>query len=90
MEEKMNIHSKNFVLMPRHLRRFNGDLVKLFDGRKGKILYPYIIVSEGKTKVAVLLEKKENFTKLHQIISSDKDRKIIAQRDNKFSELKIR
>lgn len=88
----MNIQSKNFVLLPRHLRRFNGCLVKLFDGRKGKIVYPYLMVSDGNSRLAVMIEKQENFKDVYQIISkgdkSCKD-KILAQRKNEFSDLKV-
>lgn len=87
----MDIHSKNFVLMPRHLRRFNGCLVKLFDGRRGKICYPYMIVSDGPSKLPMMLEKQENFKAIHQLIKQDttKQEKIIALRKNKAEALRI-
>lgn len=86
----MNIQSKNFVLMPRHLRRFNGCFVQLFDGRKGKITYPYIIVSDGKAKLPVMIERKENFQEIQMLLrKADVGYDIFAERKNKFADLKV-
>lgn len=87
----MKIESKNFVLMPRHLRRFNGSVVQLFDGRKGKIAYPYLIISDGNKKYPMMLEKKENFQEI-QLLLTKAERKryeVFADRKNKFAELKV-
>ncbi|KXT59242.1 hypothetical protein [Lactococcus sp. DD01] len=86
----MKIESKNFVLMPRHLRRFNGNVVQLFDGRKGKINYPYLMVSDGNTKLPVMVERKENFQEIQMILKKEKvGYSIFAERKNKFAELKV-
>ncbi|KAA8712571.1 hypothetical protein F4V47_06445 [Lactococcus garvieae subsp. garvieae] len=86
----MKIESKNFVLMPRHLRRFNGSVVQLFDGRKGKITYPYLIVSDGNTKLPVMIERKENFQEIRQILKKGKSGySILAERKSKFAELRV-
>lgn len=68
----MKIESKNFVLMPRHIRRFNGSVVQLFDGRKGKITYPYLMVLDGNTKLPVMIERKENFQKIQMLLKKKK------------------
>ena len=86
----MKIESKNFVLMPRHLRRFNGSVVQLFDGRKGKITYPYLMVSDGNKKLPVMIERKENFQEIQQILKKGKSGySILAERKSKFAELKV-
>lgn len=86
----MKIESKNFVLMPRHLRRFNGCVVKLFDGRKGKITYPYLMVSDGNTKLPVMIERKENFQEIQTLLKKEEvGYSVIAERKNKFAELKV-
>lgn len=86
----MKIESKNFVLLPRHLRRFNGSVVQLFDGRKGKITYPYLMVSDGNTKLPVMIERKENFQEIQILLKKEKvGYSIFAERKSKFSDLKV-
>lgn len=41
----MNIKSKYFVLMPRHLRKFNGSTIEMFGDEKGQLIYPYVSAS---------------------------------------------
>lgn len=43
----MNIKSKDFVLMPRHLRKFNGSTIEMFGDEKGQLIYPYVLVSRN-------------------------------------------
>ena len=86
----MKIETKNFILLPRHLRCFNGCLVTLFDGRKGKITYPYILVSEGKLKHPMMIEKKGNFQEIQQVMKKSETGYVpIATRKNKYTELKV-
>ena len=86
----MKIESKNFILMAKHLRRFNGSVVQLFDGRKGKIVYPYLMVSDGNTKLPVMIERKENFQEIQKLLKKEKiGYSVFAERKSKFAELKV-
>lgn len=86
----MDIKSKDFVLMPRHLRRFQGCLVQLFDGRKGKIAYPYLMVSDGNKMLPIMLEKRENFQEIHLLLKKEKvGQRIFAKRKNQTTSLRV-
>ena len=83
----MKCDAKGFVLMARHLRKYNGATVKLFDGRRGKIAYPYILISEGTTKSPLMIENLGNYQVIHQVILNNK---VLAERRCENGQLKIK
>ena len=55
----MNIKSKDFVLMPRHLRKFNGSTVEMFGDEKGQlyILMYWFLETEKNIQCLLRTEK---------------------------------
>ena len=82
----MKNNIEHLVLRKRDLRRYNGAVVKLFDGRRGKVAYPYIILSEGNKKRPVMIENNENFKEIHKLII---DKKVFAERKTNSCSLKV-
>lgn len=81
----MNIKSKDFVLMPRHLRKFNGSTIELFGDQKGQLMYPYVFVSRNGKKYPISIETRKNFKLIHKVY---KDRKVVAERVHRKSDLR--
>lgn len=82
----MENNNEHLVLRKRDLRRYNGAVVKLFDGRRGKVAYPYIVLSEGNKKCPVMIENNENFKEIHKLII---DKKVFAERKTNSCSLKL-
>jgi len=81
----MNIKSKDFVLMPRHLRKFNGSTIEMFGDQKGQLVYPYVMVSRNGKKYPISIENRKNFKLIHKVY---KDRKVVAERVHRKSDLR--
>lgn len=82
----MTNDNEHLVLRKRDLRRYNGAVVKLFDGRRGKVAYPYIILSVGNKKRPVMIENSENFKEIHKLII---DKKVFAERKTTSCNLRL-
>ncbi|EKF50778.1 hypothetical protein [Lactococcus garvieae] len=82
----MENNNEHLVLRKRDLRRYNGAVVKLFDGRRGKITYPYIILSEDNKKHPVMIENNENFKEIHKVII---DKQVFAERKTPSCNLRV-
>ncbi|MBG1279288.1 hypothetical protein [Lactococcus lactis] len=80
----MDIYSKGFALQPRHLRRFNGKMIAFFDGSKGKIEYPYVMIKRQEGYCPSLLENARVFQEIRTV---ENGRTVIAERLNHQSRL---
>lgn len=80
----MDIRAKDFVLMPRHLRKFNHAQIEFFDGKKGKLFYPYVMMREDRTIVPVMIEKRDNYERIHKVYVG---RQLVAERKTSRAQL---
>ena len=80
----MNIYSKGYALQPRQLRRFTGKNVILFDGHRGKIEFPYLMIKETDGFHPMLVENERVF---HEIRRIENGKTVIAERRSARSPL---